>query len=366
MTVGFEPTSPPLHMADTGSDITSASGPVPEPPRGRRTHTYSRLTTAVAVLALATSAYALLRLDAARDRVDELFERARTLEADRSILRAELQSLAASERQATEALDRRLDALKDLPKLTQELVLSVEELRGRAEGPERAWSRAEAMFLLELAQHRLSLDRDVRTAIVALEAADGRLASLRDSTFAPVRQQIARELDALRLVRQPDTTGLLARLASAEEQVARAPVKGLVATQREAFDRPAMPDSPLPRAWALVRTTLSNLVVVRKVDDGAGTVLTAEQAAVRRQHLQLLLFSARTAIARRDEAAYRSALAGARQWLGEFFDLSSPVTQAVLADVQSMEPAGIDPELPDISGSARALRRLMPARRGPE
>ena len=136
------------------------------------------------------------------------------------MLRAELKSQHAPAAGARE-LDRRLDALDDVPKQVQELASSVEELRGRAEGPERAWSRAEAMFLLELAQRRLALDRDVETAIVALESADARLASLRDQAVAPVRQQIARELQALRAVRQPDTTGILARLASAEEQAAR-------------------------------------------------------------------------------------------------------------------------------------------------
>src|SRR3712207_7298207 len=59
---------------------------------------------------------------------------------------------------------------RSAPRQLQELASSVEELRGRAEGPERAWSRAEALFLVELAQRRLTLDRDVETAIVALRS----------------------------------------------------------------------------------------------------------------------------------------------------------------------------------------------------
>ena len=120
------------------------------------------------------------------------------------------------------------------------------------------------------------------------------------------------------------------------------------------------------RAWSILRRTLANLVVVRQVDDRAGRILTAEEALLRRQHLQLLLFSARTAVVRHDAPGYRSALASARRWLGEFFDLSDPTAQNLLREVQALEPLDVDPALPDISGSTRALQRLMPARPGPE
>lgn len=352
-------------MADTGSEIAPPAGSPAESARQRRSHTYSRLTTAIAVLALATAIYALVRLDSARDRLDQINQTAAKIEADRSVLEAELKNLATRESRARRALDRRLTLLDDTPKQMQDLASSVEELRGRAEGPERAWSRAEAMFLLELAQRRLTLDRDVETAIIALQSADTRLAALRDQTFAPVRQQIARELQALHAVQLPDTTGVLARLSTAEEHAMTLPVKGIVATQPNRADVP-LPQGMLARAWFLARSTLSNLIVVREVDDRSGSVITTEEALLRRQHLQLLLFAARTAVARHDSVAYRAALSGARRWLDDFFDLSTARSQALLQEIQALEPVEIDPPLPDISGSSRALHRLMPVRRGPE
>lgn len=353
-------------MADNGSDTIPATAPPLEATSARRQHTYSRLTTAIAVLALATAVYSLLRLDSTRDRVESVNDFARKLEADRAALLGDVKNLSARERRSTRDLDSRLDAMEDVPKQLQELILSVEQLRGRAEGPERAWSRSEAMFLLELAQRRLTLDRDVATAIVALESADMRLASLRDSTFAPVRQQIARELQALRSVPQPDVTGVLARLASAEEQALQLPVKGIVTTERKALDRSDLPEGMFARAWGIARRTLSNLIVVRQVDDRAGTIVTSEEALLRRQYLQLLLFSARAAVARHDAPAYRSALATARTALNEFFDLSDASAQALLKEMQALERIDIDPRLPDISGSSQTLQRLSPVRRGPE
>jgi uroporphyrin-3 C-methyltransferase len=352
-------------MADNGSDI-ARPGPSVEYAQPRRAHTYSRLTTAVAVLALATAAYALWRLDAARDRLDAVNDLVRTLETDRAVLRGELKALASRERQARRDLDRRLDALRDSPQRLQELSSAVAELRGRAAGPERAWSRAEALFLLELAQRRLALERDVETAIVALESADARLASLRDPSFVLVRQQIARDLQALRAVRQPDVAGILARLTTAEERALHLPVKGIVVAERSALDRTALPENPFARAWALVQRTLAGLIVVRRVDDVAGRVVASEEALVRRQHLQLLLFTARSAASRHDNASYRNALASARRWLDEFFDLSDPSAQTLLKEVQALEPVDVDPPLPEIGDATRALRRLTPGAGGPE
>lgn len=352
-------------MADTGPESISSSVPG-DSPRNHRGHTYSRLTTAIAVLALATAGYTLVRLDSMRDKLDSANDVLAAANADRDLLRAELKSQASRERQAHRDLNRRLDTLNDAPQQLQELASSVEELRGRAEGPERAWSRAEALFLLELAQRRLTLDRDVETAIVALESADLRIASLRDPSFAAVRQEIAKELQALRAVQQPDTTGILSRLISAEEQAGQAPVKGILVTERKAFDRSTLPDGMFARAGAILGQTFSNLIVVRKVDDLSGRVITAEEALLRRQHLQLLLFAARNAVARHDAQAYRTALASARRSLDDSFDLSKPAAEALLSEVQALEPVNIDPTLPSVTGSINALRRMMPSRRGPE
>lgn len=354
-------------MADSAPDNPhvlpeSGAAGLPAAPVVQRRHSYGRLTTATAVLALATAGYALWRLDSTRDRLDQVNQQLTQLESDRAILRSEIKTLANSERLARSELDRRLDALNDAPRQLQEFGTALEELRGRAEGPERAWSRAEAFFLMELAQRRLTLDRDIDTAIVALESADSRLASLRDPGVTAVRQQIAKEVQSLRAVHQPDTAGILARLTNAEEQAALAPVRGIVAVER-VTPSDALPEGVFARAWAVARNAIAGLISVRKVDDRGSSIVTIEEQALRRQHLQLLLFSARAAVVRHDNAAYRSALAGARQWLSEFFELTDPSAALLLDEIQRLEPIDIDPRLPDVSGSSRALQRLMPAQR---
>ena len=349
-------------MADIVPETTPVAASREQLPT-RRVHSYSRLTTAIAVLGLATAVYALLRLDSTRDRVDRINDVVRQAQTDREALRAQLLAIATRERQTQAEVARQFDALKNVPRQVQDLSTAVEELHGRTEGPQRAWSRAEALYLMEIAQRSLSLHRDVETAIVALQSADSRLSSLHETAVTATRQQLAREIQALRSVNLPDITGIVARLNSAEEQAGRAPIKGVVALERAANGPPVLPEGFFARARAVAMRALASLITVRKVDDNSGNVVTLDEELVRRQHLQLLLFTARSAVARHDGPAYRAALAGARQWLGQFFELSNPANRALLQEIQLLEPINIDPPLPDISASARTLQQLAPAAR---
>lgn len=316
-----------------------------------------RVLTAISVLALACAGYALWRLDHTRDRLEELRDEVRALTTSRELLRSELDSAVRREQRSRRDLESQLAAVKDVGGQLEQLGLSVEELRGRTQGPERAWSRSEAMFLLELAHRRLTFDRDLATAMVALESADARLASLREPAVTPVRAQIARDLQALHAVQQPDLTGILARLTSLDEQAATLPVRGLVVVQRKAPSEQA--DEEIG-SWNIIRTTLSKLVKVRRVDDRSGAIVTLEEQELRRQHLQLLLFSAQQALLRHDAPTYRNSLASARLWLGENFNLKKAANQAALDEIQALEPINIDPALPDISASVRMLQRVLP------
>ena len=347
-------------MADSPPELPSRSALPEEPAARKRVHSYSRLTTAIAVLALATAGYALWRLDSTRDRLDQVNDLARKLDADRAALDAEVRAMEERSRQASRELIARVEAFSPLPKQVQDLTSTVEELHGRTEGPQRAWSRAEALFLMEIAQRSLVLDRDVTTAIAALESADSRLASARDSGLTAVRQQLATDLQALRAVRIPDRTGLLTRLSAAEVDAVRVSVKGLIAIERESTPDETLPTGWFARARAILSNALAGFIRVRRVDERGGSVVTEDEQLVRRQHLQLLLFTARTAVARHDQATYRSSLASARLWLVEFFDPAAPSTQSLLREIQMLEAVDIDPRLPDISRSTEALQRLMP------
>ena len=217
-------------------------------------------------------------------------------------------------------------------------------------------ARVEAAYLVELAGHRLALERDVRGAIVLYEAADARLAAVTDPGFTRIRAQLGRDLAALRAVAEPDLPAIGARLAAAGESARRLPMLGAIKSQYLPPGRQAAPNPGLKRAWQQFTTALRELVTVRRVSEAAVGLVSMEEIGVRRLHLETLLIAARFAALRGEQREYVASLGNARDWLASFFDGQDAGVQALSAELAELEGVAVSPPLPDVSGSLRLLR----------
>jgi uncharacterized protein HemX len=249
--------------------------------------------------------------------------------------------------------------LRELPAQVGELGQSVEELRTRTEAPQRAWVRAEAMYLLELGERRLKLENDVRTAIVAMETADARLATLDDPAVAGVRRLLADEIAALRAVPVPDLTDVLVRIDALEAAIPELPVLGVPATQARRAAAAEQAGGAVERGFARLAVALRDLVSFKRIDPATTRLVTQEEESLRRQHLELLLFSARVAAMGPDGAAYEQGLQAAGDWLTRYFDPASPRTELMQAEIKALRGVNIEPPLPAVGAAARQLQRVM-------
>jgi len=317
-------------------------------------HTH-RITLLLAVVALLLAGYAFWRGDSTRDREDATRERVQLLEAANSALRAELAAVLERETRAHVDMQAQAQLLASLPQQVRELTAAHEDLRNRTERPQRAWSRAEAAYLVELAQRRLSFDRDTATAIVALASADQRLAALRDPSLDAVRARIAKDLQALRAVPDPNRAGIVARLSAIEGQVERLSLKGVLVGQRVTSAATDESASMFARATNAVATVFSRLFAVHRLGDNA-SIVSLEEQSLRRQHLSLLVYAARHAAMRSDAAAYRASLDAIDAWLGKYFG-EGAVLDALVQEIDALQKIEIAPVLPDISGAAQLLAR---------
>ena len=323
------------------------------PPPAPHTH---RVTLLIALAGLLVAGYSLWRVDSVRDREDVTRDRVQQLEASNAALRAELSAAAEREGKARADAQEQWRALASLPQQVRDLTAAHEDLRSRTERPQRAWSRAEALYLIELADRRLRFDRDIATAVTALETADARLASLRDAALNGVRERIAKDLQSLRAVPEPDRAGILARLLAVEAQIERLPLKGSLVGMRAPEAETFESQSWLARTWQSITGVFERMFVVRRVSDENLAVVTVEEQSLRRQHLALLIFSARNAVLRSDTYAYKTALDGANDWLAQYFGGGAP-TKAVVDELAVLNKMDIAPELPNITGAAQMLAR---------
>lgn len=319
----------------------------------------SPMLVALVVLGLLLAVYAHWRFGQFDDRIDRLRGQVAGLRGEQDRLASQMQSLQVRLQATQDSWRSELRGLREIPAQLGELGQSVEELRTRTEAPQRAWVRAEAMYLLQLAERRLDLEHDVPTAIIAMESAAARLATLNDPAVTEVRRQLAQEIAALRAVPVPDLPGMLVRVARVEDMAPSLPVLGMPVAQGHRTTADAQSRGPFERTLRRISQAMRDLVSLRRIEPATARLVTQEEESLRRQHLELLLFAARVAAMQSDRAAYLQSLRAAEAWLAQFFDTATPEVSTAQTEIAALAGIDIDPPLPEIGAAGRLLQRVI-------
>lgn len=222
-----------------------------------------------------------------------------------------------------------------------------------------AWRLAEIEYLLTVANHRLTLAQDRKTAIAIFESADKRIKVIGDPRLVTIRKEIADELNALRSVAEPDLDGMALSLGSLAENVDKLPLihKEQVDAALDQIGKKA------PENWrdipAAVWNDIKSLVVVRRHQQPTEPLLPPKESWFLYQNLRLKLEQARLALLRQDTQLFRQYLEEASGWIKMFFDEDSPAVTNTLDTLSSAAKVDLRPAMPDVSGSLRDLRRLL-------
>ena len=232
------------------------------------------------------------------------------------------------------------------------------------------WLLAEAQYLIRIANQRLMIEKDIRGALAALKSADDVLRETDDVGAYPVREQLAREILALRSVTEVDRTGLYLQLEAARETVSQLTGQALTETSPDFTgggqgNNAADTDeeaSALTRAWERTRSSLSNVVSIRRLDEPVKPLLSPDQSAWARLNLQLMLEQASLAVLRGHENLYQQALDKALESLDTWYDDSNSGIAALKSSLVELKDRDINPELPDISRSLTLLKGRIAGR----
>ncbi|MFC6634076.1 uroporphyrinogen-III C-methyltransferase [Microbulbifer taiwanensis] len=220
------------------------------------------------------------------------------------------------------------------------------------------WQLAEADYLLRLANQRLMLERDSRAALGLLEEVDGILRQVDMPDLFGVRQQLARDIAALKLVENIDREGLYLQLGALEDQLIRVSIQPQFdlatrdpaenKTQTETADTPAW-----RRSWHNFSQFVRDSVRVR--DGDIDPVLLSPQSEARfRQGLRLNMEQAQLALLRGDSSVYKDALRSAREQLLEY-GADNRQRAVLLRELEALGKQPIEADLPSLAASQRAL-----------
>jgi len=224
------------------------------------------------------------------------------------------------------------------------------------------WQLAEADYLLRLANQRLLLERDSRAALGLLEEVDNILRQVDLPDLYGVRQQLAADITALKLVENIDLEGLYSRLRALEDQLVRVNIQpefdlATPEPTRIEAEGDSAKTSPWQRSWANFTRFMRDSV--RIPDAEINPVLLSPQSEARfRQSLRLNMEQAELALLRGDSTVYKDALNRARQLLLEYGTANNQ--RDVLArELLQLSQEKIEVELPNLAASQRALHNYI-------
>ncbi|GAA5162848.1 uroporphyrinogen-III C-methyltransferase [Viridibacterium curvum] len=249
----------------------------------------------------------------------------------------------------------------------------------------------EAEQAVSLASQQLQLAGNVPVALSALQLADARLASSAQTRLLPLRRAIAQDIERLRALPLVDVTGmsleleaLLARIdtlpfafermppakpaaapvAAPRKPAAPAPRKG-AATPAAAPSAPQAEDTSAP-GWVTLAGDLwgdfKGLLRIERLDSDDVNLLSPQQASYLRENIRLRLLSARLALLQRDGRMFAEDLNQARGMLEKYFDIKAPAVAGTAEELRQMASARLIVDLPALSESEAALRRLRQVR----
>ena len=237
-----------------------------------------------------------------------------------------------------------------LESLYQELSLSRDE-----------WTLAEVEQILLVASQQLQLASNVTAALIALEAADARLARSDRPQLTELRRVIAEDIERLKASPFVDVTGIGLKLehiiASMDEMPLAMETRPAVVDDAEAESATNGWRSMISEVWIDVRS----LVRIERVDSPVGPLLAPDQAFFLRENVKLRLLGARLALLARDEISYKADLAAATAWLTRYYDANSKSVGSSIETLDQLAQSDIRIELPNVGASLDAVRnyRLM-------
>ena len=225
------------------------------------------------------------------------------------------------------------------------------------------WLLAEAAYLVRLANQRLQVERSVDNPLAILESVDGIFVQINDPELLAVRNALAVDIAALRMVEKVDPEGIYLELqaisAALETLSILEPHADPEAVQlAQAGQDSEQPPSSLAETLQRFSDNFGNLIVLQRRQQPIEPLLNGAEQTMVRQNLYLLLEQAQSALLREEQRIYSSSLTKAEALLRRYFQLNSE-SEASIVRLQILAERSVNQTLPDISGSQNAIQTAL-------
>lgn len=274
-------------------------------------------------------------------------------------LRNQLDAQRSDNRGTRDQFAARLNELQERAEIQQQQLITL------ATADRSDWQLTEAEYLLQLANQRLLLGGDLKTALEQLLSADNIIHDVDDSGLLPARAALAKDIAAIKAVDVVDTDGMYFELEAVANQAQQLHLIESVEIQEEApapTDVQATLSERLQTGLRAAVHKLYQLVQIRRRDEPYKPLLAPQYEAALKQNLNLAFEQAQVALLTRNQKLYEHSLAKARDWLTTYYTVDEHATQVVVAQIDELITKHVEVTLPDISESRRELKAYIKMR----
>lgn len=251
-------------------------------------------------------------------------------------------------------LEQKLAESRDQQEVLQTLYNQLAENRESA-------AVAEVEQLLNIANQQLQLAGNIKSALLALQAAEKKLQPLDLPGAIALRETLHLEIENLRELPQVDLISMSAQLTYLSELCHTLP---LISERQPTLNANASkkslnnaPQNTFQRFAYSIWDDIKNLITVERIDKPEPPLLAADHAFYLRENLKLRLLTARVALLQHDQATYKSDLNTVNGWLIQYFDTKHPNTIKALNILKKLSSNNISIELPQLTESLAAVSR---------
>ncbi len=286
-------------------------------------------------------------------------------------VRAEVAKRLSSDEEQTRQIKSNVDKARQHAEQTQQHIGQLENKIAEAENqyislealyqqlsrnPDEI-SLAEVEQTIGIANQQLQLASNPKAAMVALQAADVRLARNDKPQWIALRKSINADIEKLKALPHIDVVGMSLQLSNLAAEADELPFIVSGATARDTAPDPAT-EGFFARIWQETK----QLVRVRKIDAPDPVLYSPTQSYFLRENLKLHLLSARLALLARDEKSFHADVKIAQEMLTKYYDINATPVANAMTTLKILSENALEIALPDISSSVESIKRMRTVR----
>ncbi|MDH5484042.1 MAG: uroporphyrinogen-III C-methyltransferase [Gammaproteobacteria bacterium] len=255
-------------------------------------------------------------------------------------------------------LEANRQAIEKLQQEQQQLVAISSKAIETTNRNQRGWIMAEIDYLLQIANRRLQIGRDINSSVAALEAASKRLLDLADMSLFPVRKQLSIDIAKLKALHQVDINGTALAIDQMINHLNQLPFKTVQDEVETQLNSAPETTQDAAAEKNLVDSVLDTVMKIGDIKIHQRSIQPASSTQQQQQIEQLLhthLLSARLGILRYDQAQFSNDINITRQLLHLHYKASDNRVAQMIKDLDDFSSLILNPDLPDITGAWNML-----------